>query len=157
MNFTLNRAALCLSMITLFLFGCSKSENVTPATPITFLATGARFDYYYEDFLYADSLQTIVGDQIGKDTFLVRNYSPGIPVIPTQYWVIKDNSFYSSFRLRDPNSYGIECKFNKPVGTSWTVKKGSTTYTYTIDAVNSSVVTGKGTVKDAVKIKITSL
>lgn len=155
MRFTLAKG-LVLVILSSVLFGCKDDESNSPNVPVTFLATGASFDYYYSDFLYEDSVRTVIGEQIGKDTFLVRNYSETVTVFPVQYWVLKDGALHTSFRLRDPNSYAIECKFNKPKGHSWEVKKGGITFTYTIDELNATVVTGEGVVNDAIKIKMTA-
>lgn len=125
-----------------------------PKIELTFLAEGTEYHYYALNFFGDDSIKCVIGEQIGRDTFLVRNYSDLITVFPTQYWTVKDGNFYTSYRLRDPEAYQIECKFGKPKGTSWKVRKGSATYTYTIDEVDVSITTGQSEITDAVKVKI---
>lgn len=148
-------AALCAIV---FISSCDNgSEDPEPQTAVTFLNVGTKYTMYYDDgFWNTDSLYTEVTKQLATDTFLVRNSSPSIVVAGTQYWVLKDNNFYTSIRLRDPNTYQIECKFNQPVGTSWNVTKNGVSYVYTIEELNATVTTGDGEVNDAVKIKITS-
>jgi hypothetical protein len=148
-------AALCV--IVLISSCSSDGEEPQPASEVTFLKVGTKYTMYYDDgFWNVDSLYTEVSKQLATDTFLVRNSSPTIAVAGTQYWVLKDNNFYTSIRLRDPNTYQIECKFNQPVGTSWNVTKNGVSYVYTIEELNATVTTGDGPVTDAVKIKITS-
>lgn len=147
--------------IALLLFSCSKDdEDPTPgnngAEAVPFLRVGTEWEFSFESFLSEDTIVIAVEEQIGVDTFLVRTYASETTVIPTQYWVLKDNNLYTSFRLRDPDTYQIECKFNQPVGTSWQVKKGVNIYTYTIEAVGVTIETGKGPVNDAVKIKLSA-
>lgn len=125
-----------------------------PNIELPFLAEGTEYHYYSLNFFGDDSIKCVIEDQIGRDTFLVRNYSEYIPVFPTQYWTVKNGNFYISYRLRDPDAYQIECKFNKPKGTSWKVKKGTVNYTYTIDEVNATITTGQSEITDAVKVKI---
>lgn len=135
----------------------SDGEEPQPATEVTFLKVGTKYTLYYNDgFWNVDSLYTEVSKQLATDTFLVRNSSPTIAVAGTQYWVLKDNNFYTSIRLRDPSTYQIECKFNQPVGTTWNVTKNGVAYVYTIEELNATVNTGDGAVTDAIKIKITS-
>jgi hypothetical protein len=112
--------------------------------------------YVNDGFLYDENVETIVESQIGVDTFLVRNYAETVPVAPMQYWVLRDNNLYISYRLRDADAYQIECKFGRPAGTKWTVVKGGAPYTYSIEANKVSITTGEGVVNDAVKIKIKS-
>jgi hypothetical protein len=148
-------AALCV--IVLISSCSSDDEDPQPATEVTFLKVGTKYTMYYDDgFWNVDSLYTEVSKQLATDTFLVRNSSPSIAVAGTQYWVLKDNNFYTSIRLRDPNTYQIECKFNQPVGTTWNVTKNGVSYVYTIEELNATVTTGDGPVTDAIKIKITS-
>jgi hypothetical protein len=148
-------AALCV--IVLISSCSSDDEEPQPATEVTFLKVGTKYTMYYDDgFWNVDSLYTEVSKQLATDTFLVRNSSPSIAVAGTQYWVLKDNNFYTSIRLRDPNTYQIECKFNQPVGTTWNVTKNGVSYVYTIEELNATVTTGDGPVTDAIKIKITS-
>jgi hypothetical protein len=135
---------------------CSKNESVSPQVKISFLASGTNLTYYYNS-LGTDTIKTVIGDQIAKDTFLVTNTTSLMTIVPTQYWTVKDNSLYTSTRLRDPASYVKECAFGQPVGTSWTVTKGLAQYAYSIEQVNVSVTTGKGTVTDAVKVKVTQV
>src|SRR5688572_21199724 len=66
-----------------------------------FLRVGTRWDFYYNTFLGTDTIGIEIEEQLGADTFLVRNYAEEIAVIPTQYWVMKDDNLYVSFRLRD--------------------------------------------------------
>ena len=142
-----------------FISSCDSegNEEPQPATEVTFLKVGTKYTMYYDDgFFNVDSLYTTVTQQLATDTFLVRNSSPTIAVGGTQYWVLKDNNFYTSIRLRDPATYQIECKFNQPVGTTWNVSKNGVPYVYTIEEVNATVTTGDGDVNDAIKIKITS-
>ena len=140
------------------LFSCSKDEDVDPTpeeTKLGFMKVGTSYTYYYNDGLFnADTVRTVVEKQLATDTFLVRHTSPTVAVANTQYWVVKDNNFYSSIRLRDPSTYSLECKFGQPVGTTWDVVKNKVPYTHSIEAVNVTVTTGDGEVKDAVKIKM---
>lgn len=145
---------LLLAGITSLLFSCGSDDENSPNVDVTFMAEGAEYHYYTRSFFGDDTVKSIIEKQIGKDTFLVRNYSDLITVFPTQYWVLKNGNFYSSFRLRDPDAYYIECKFGKPKGTSWNVKRGSVDFTYTIDEVNVSITTGQGEITDAVKVRV---
>ncbi len=150
--------ALLLCVLSVTLFSCSSDGDPKPSNvSVTFLKVGTRYTTYVNDgFFFDDTVKTFVESQIGQDTFLVRNYSESIPVGPTQYWVLHDNNFYVSYRLRDTDMYQIECKFGQRVGTSWTVVKAGTTYTYAIEALDVPIETGDGVVNDAVKIKIKS-
>ena len=95
-----------------------------PEIELNFLAEGTEYHYYALNFFGDDSIKCVIEEQVGRDTFLVRNYSDLITVFPMQYWTVKDGNFYTSYRLRDPGAYQIECKFGRPKGTSWKVKKG---------------------------------
>ena len=145
---------LLLTGVTGLFISCGSDEDSGSKVAVTFMAEGAEYHYYNVSFFGNDTIKSIVEKQIGKDTFLVRNYSETITVFPTQYWVLKDGNFYSSFRLRDPNAYYIECKFGKPKGTSWKVKRGSVNFTYTIDEVDATITTGQGEITDAVKVRV---
>lgn len=159
MNSLISRffAMVALCAIVIISSCSSDGEDPQPATEVTFLKVGTKYTMYYDDgFWNVDSLYTTVSKQLATDTFLVRNSSPTIAVAGTQYWVLKDNNFYTSIRLRDPNTYHLECKFDQPVGTSWNVTKNGVAYVYTIEELNATVTTGDGEVTDAIKIKITS-
>jgi hypothetical protein len=140
------------------LFSCSKDDDAEPATEETklgFMKVGTSYTYYFDDGLFnADTVRTIVEKQLATDTFLVRHTSPTVVLANTQYWVVKDNNFYSSIRLRDPSTYSLECKFGQPVGTTWNVVKNKVPYTYSIEAVDVTIITGDGEIKDAVKVKM---
>lgn len=140
------------------LFSCGGDDDPGPVSAApTFLKVGTKYTTYYNDgFWNVDTIKTVVDKQLATDTFLIRHYSETIAVGPTQYWVVKDNNLYTSIRLRDPSTYLIECKFGKPVGTSWDVKKGNVSYRYSIAALNVSITTGDGVVNDAIKIKMKS-
>lgn len=119
------------------------------------MKVGTSYTYYFDDGLFnADTIRTVVEKQLATDTFLVRHTSPTIAVVNTQYWVVKDNNFYSSIRLRDPSTYSLECKFGQPVGTTWDVVKNKVPYKHSIEAVDVTVTTGDGEIKDAVKVKM---
>jgi hypothetical protein len=121
---------------------------------VTFLKVGTTHTYLYTGF-FGGTVITKVEQEVGKDTFMVRNTSEEVTTIyPTVYYVLKDGNLSSSFRLRDPNTYFIRCKFNVPVGTSWSGTENGSAFTCTIDSLNASVNTGKGLVKDAIKVKI---
>jgi hypothetical protein len=152
------KLALPLCALSLTLFSCSSEEEPEPTNvSVSFLRVGTKYTAYVNDgFFMDDTIKTVVDAQIGADTFLVRNYSETIAVAPTQYWVLRDNIFYTSYRLRDPETYQIECKFGEPVGTSWKVVKNGVQYTYTIEALNAPITTGDGVVNDAIKIKVQS-
>jgi hypothetical protein len=153
----LAKLALPLCAFSVILFSCSSSDDdPKPANvSVTFLKVGTKYTMYCSDgFFLDDTVKTFVDSQIGVDTFLVRNYSETIAVPPTQYWVLHDNNFYTSYRLRDADMYQIECKFGQPVGTSWKVVKNRVQYTYSIEALDVSVTTGDGVVNDAIKIKV---
>jgi hypothetical protein len=140
------------------LFSCSKDDDAEPTpeeTKLGFMKVGTSYAYYYDDGLFnADTVKTIVEKQLATDTFLVRHTSPSVAVANTQYWVVKDNNFYSSIRLRDPSTYSLECKFGQPVGTTWDVVKNKVPYTYSIEALDVTITTGDGEVKDAIKVKM---
>jgi hypothetical protein len=150
------KLALPLCVLSVTLFSCGGNDDPKPANvSVTFLKVGTKYTMYFNDgFLYDDTIKTVVDSQIGADTFLVRNYSESAPVAYTQYWVLRDNNLYASYRLRDTDMYQIECKFGQPVGTSWPVVKNGVTFTYSIEALNVSITTGDGVVKDAIKIKV---
>jgi hypothetical protein len=155
----LAKLTLPLCMLSIILFSCGSDKDGDPKpsnVPVTFLKVGTAYTMYVNDFLYDENVETIVESQIGVDTFLVRNYAETVPVAPMQYWVLRDNNLYISYRLRDADAYQIECKFGRPVGTKWTVVKGGTSYTYSIEANKVSITTGEGVVNDAVKIKLKS-
>lgn len=160
MKFILPNCAAMLLLAGAALSSCSKDDDAKPTseeTKLGFMKVGTRYTYYYDDGLFnADTVKTIVEKQLATDTFLVRHTSPSIAVANTQYWVVKDNGFYSSIRLRDPSTYSLECKFGQPVGTTWNVVKNKVPYTYTIEAVNTTVTTGDGEVKDAIKVKMSA-
>jgi hypothetical protein len=145
------------SVFSFFLLSCGGGDGEKPIkTDVTFLKKGTRYTFQYKDNLFDGTIESVVEEQIGQDTFLVRNTSEEVTsIFPSQYWVLHDDNLYTSFRLRDPDTYQIECKFNKPVGTSWNVFKGTNTYAYTIDALNVTIKTvSKGDITDAIKIKI---
>ncbi|MEN7547574.1 hypothetical protein AAG747_06635 [Rapidithrix thailandica] len=158
-----------LTILSFAIWGCSSgSEDSSnpdpkpipdpdpevPEVAISFLKEGTEYMYDYNNGLEVLPINMVVEKQLSKDTFLVRNYTETPYVNPTIYWVLKDNMWYSSYRLRDPDFYQVECKFGQPVGTSWTVTRGIYTSTYTIEAVDVTVKTGKGDVEDAIKLKI---
>ena len=154
MNRFLKRSLLLLT-IAVALFSCGGDDPQPASVTPSFLKVGTKYTFYYDDGLFnSDSLRTVIDKQLATDTFLVRHYSETIAVANTQYWVIKDNAFYSSIRLRDPSTYIIECKFGEPVGTSWEVDKAGVHFTYTIEALDAAVTTGDGVVNDAIKIKM---
>jgi hypothetical protein len=144
------------SILCSILLSCGGDDEKPSKNSPTFLKEGTSYNFNYNDDFFDGTIETIVEAQLGQDTFLIRNYSEEVTTIfPTQYWVLHDDNLYTSFRLRDPDTYQIECKFNKPVGTSWNVVKGATTYAYSIDALNVSIKTiNKGEIKDAIKIKM---
>jgi hypothetical protein len=122
---------------------------------LSFLKEGATFKHHFDN-LFEDTITIVIEKKLAQDTFLVRYVTDLDIISPTVYWVLKNNTLYSSYRLRDPDGYQAECKFGEPVGTSWQVKKGNYLYVYTIDSLNATVVTGAGKFTDAVKIKIQS-
>jgi len=132
----------------------SNNGNVGNVT-VTFLKEGAHYTYDYSSFFGSDTVGTFVEKQLAQDTFLVRSYTAIEGIYPTQYYVLHHDELSTSFRLRDAASYQVLCKFNKPVGTSWTFTSGSYVYTCTIDSLNARVITGQGVVTDAVKVKLT--
>lgn len=147
------------------IFSCKKKDEPTPTTPphshdtdnkveLPFLKEGTEYSFVYSDLFFEDTMKTVIEKEIAKDTFLVRTYTDVSYMNPSFYLVYKDNNLYSSFRLRDPDTYYILCKFGQPVGTSWTVNQTNTTSTYTIDAINDTVIAGTGKVTDAVRVKI---
>ena len=136
------------------LLSCGGDSPGPVSAKQSYLKVGARYSFYYDDgFFNTDSIVTEIVDQLAPDTFLIKNTSETINVYPTQYWVLKNDALYSSFRLRDKSSYVIECKYGKPVGTSWTVKQAGVTYKYSISAINVEVTTGEGVVSDAIEVK----
>jgi hypothetical protein len=145
-------------VLSVTLSSCGGDDDPKPSNvSVTFLKVGTKYTIYVNDnFWYDDTIKTFIETQVGQDTFLVRNYSETIDVAPTQYWTLHDNNLYTSYRLRDTDLYQIECKFGKPVGTSWSVVKNRVTYTYSIEALDVSIKTGDGVVDDAIKIKIKS-
>jgi hypothetical protein len=156
---------LLIFALTFVFFACNKKkDNPTPSNSnngnpgnvsVTFLKEGAHYIYDYDSFFGSDTVGAFVEKQLAQDTFLVRYYTTIDGIYPTQYYVLHNGELSSSFRLRDPASYQVLCKFNQPVGTSWTITSGSYIYTCTIDSVNAKVITGKGMVTDAVKVKLT--
>ncbi len=121
---------------------------------VTFLKVGTSHTYLYTGF-FGGTVVAKVEQEVGKDTFMVRNSSEDVTTIyPTVYYVLKNGNLYSSFRHRDPSNYFIRCKFNVPVGTTWSGTENGTAFSCTIDSLNATVYTGKGLVKDAVKVKI---
>jgi hypothetical protein len=150
------KLALPMCALCVTLFSCSSDNDPKPAdVSVTFLKVGTQYTMYFNDgFFFDDTVETFVESQVGVDTFLVRNYSETISVAPTQYWVLHNNNFYTSYRLRDADMYQLECKFGQPVGTSWSVVKNGVQYTYSIDALDVPITTGDGVVNDAIKIKI---
>jgi hypothetical protein len=154
----LSRLAMPLCVLSVALSSCGGDDDPKPThVSVTFLKVGTQYTTYYNDgFFFEDTIKTYIDSQIGVDTFLVRNYSETVSVAPTQYWTLHDNNFYTSYRLRDSDMYQIECKFGQPVGTAWDVVKNGVHYTYSIEALNVSITTGDGVVKDAIKIKAKS-
>ncbi len=147
-----------ITLLSVILFSCGGDDPKPASTvDVTFLKVGLKQTFFYDDGVFnSDTIRSVVEKQLATDTFLVRSYSETITTVPTQYWVVKDNNLYISFRLRDPATYQIECKFGQPVGTSWNVTKSGLTYTYSIEALDVSITTGEGVVNDAVKLKIHS-
>lgn len=124
---------------------------------VTFLKVGAKATFFYNDgWFNVDSLYLQVEKQLAPDTFLVRYSSETIAVSPTQYWVLKDNNLYMSIRLRDPDTYWLECQFGKGKGTTWNVTKLGIPYTYSIEDINTTVKIKNREITDAVKVKIVS-
>ena len=150
-----------LILVAAFWVSCKKKSNEpTPSSTngntnqVTFLKAGATYNYLYTDFLQTNTpVKMVVEQEIAQDTFLVRNFSSVLAMIPTQYYVINNNTLSASFRLRDKTSYQVLCKFNAPVGTNWTFNNFGTPYTYTIIGVNVSVTTGSGVISDAVQVR----
>jgi hypothetical protein len=148
--------SLFVIVLAVILFSCGKDDDPGPANnTASFLKVGTKYTFFFNDnMFYEDSIKTVIEKELAPDTFLVRNYSESIATAPTQYWVLKDNNFYVSFRLRDPSTYQIECKFGQPVGTTWTVNKANTNFTYKIEALDVSITTGEGVVNDAIKVSV---
>ena len=111
---------LAIGVLCVLFFSCGSDDPKPAQVDVSFLKVGTKYTYYFDDgFFNADSIYTVVSKQLAPDTFLIRYSSESIALSPTQYWVLKDNNFYTSLRLRDPDAYTLECKFGKPVGTSW--------------------------------------
>jgi hypothetical protein len=75
---------LLLGFIAL-LSSCSDDNETSsgPKIELTFLAEGTEYHYYALNFFGDDSIKCVIGEQIGRDTFLIRNYSNLITVFPT--------------------------------------------------------------------------
>ena len=155
--------SLSMAMLALTIFSCSKKSsdpepnNTTnnSNTKVTFLKVGTVSRYHYTSLFDDDTLKTVVEEEIAKDTFLIRNYSPITTIIPRQYMVLSNNVLSLSTRLRDKNYYQVVCKFGQPVGTTWDVyRNGVFSYKATIDSLNARVVTEAGIYNDGVKVKI---
>lgn len=128
------------------------NPDVTPAN-VTFLKVGTHWEFDVKGGFWEGQLMMDVEKELSKDTFLVRN-TTDMNLLPLQYYVLKEGNLYTSYRHRDPDTYQIECKFGKPVGTTWQVKKFGVPYTYTIDSVNATVKSGRGVVTDAIKVQM---
>ncbi len=157
--------SLSMAMLALTIFSCTKkSSDPEPNnstnnsnTNVTFLKVGTVSRYHYTSLFDDDTLKTVVEEEIAKDTFLIRNYSPITTIIPRQYMVLSNNVLSLSTRLRDKNYYQVVCKFGQPVGTTWDVyRNGVFSYKATIDSLNARVVTEAGIYNDGVKVKIVS-
>lgn len=124
---------------------------------ITLLKVGAKTTYFAENFFDSDTIVTVVESEIAKDTFVVRNYSDMLSVAPVTYLVKNGNTLYFSYRMRDPKSYSVLCKFDMPVGTQWNVYSGPKfAYSATIDSINVTYSSPYGVIKDVVKVKMVS-
>lgn len=153
------------TVCSLALISCKKSDDPAPSPSnpgtgpnsgdITFLRVGATSTYDMNTFFGSDTVYSVVEQEVAKDTFLIRNYSASTIVGPSQYLTLTNNTLYTSYRLRDKAGYEALCKFDKPVGTSWSVyRNGTLYYTATIDSLNAKIMTGKGLVTDAIKVKL---
>lgn len=124
-------------------------------TNITFLRVGATSTYNMTSFLGDDTIYSVVAEEVAKDTFLIRNTSSSNFVSPSQYLAFTNNTLSASYRLRDKSAYEILCKFDQPVGTSWSImRNGALYYNASIDSIDCKIMTGKGFITDAVKVKI---
>lgn len=144
-----------------FFTACKKSSSDpqpsgsnSNSVNVTFLKVGASSIYNYKDFAYTDTIYSVVEKEIAQDTFLVRNYTSIPYIVPSEYFVLSGNTLSYSYRMRDPGSYQILCKFNQPVGTTWTALQDNViNYTATIDSVNAVVPSGIGMLTNVVKVK----
>ncbi len=147
-----------LSIIT---FSCKKEEEINPSGEVsaspTFLKVGSEWTYDHELIvgLGYDTTKRVVEEQIGEYIYKVRNYSNSDYMPTYTYHMVKDNNFYTSYRLRHEDSYYIECKFGAPVGTKWTADMYLYTMDYEIVAINDTIKTLDQTITDAIKIKAT--
>lgn len=134
--FYINKSILFLACTGLVIFfsSCKKSDSdPSPgggsdgtSVEVTFLKVGATSTYAESSFFYDDTIYTVVDKEVAKDTFLIRNYTSIPTVGASQYLALTNDVLSYSYRLRDQNSYQILCKFNKPVGTSWTASRNGT-------------------------------
>jgi len=147
---------LVVYLVIVFLsMSCKKDKDAVDLNNgVVFLKTGTAYTYSYS----GETVTSVVDQEAGRDTFLIRNYSTTVDtVFPAVYYALKDGNLSRSIRLRDPESYVVVCKFNHPEGTTWNATdEFGTASVYTIDSVNTKVNTGKGWITDAIKVRCVS-
>lgn len=141
-------------LIIIFMsMSCKKDKDsvIDGNRGVVFLKVGTAYTYSFK----GETVTSAVEKEAGKDTFLIRNYSETVDTLfPAVYYALNNGNFSRSIRLRDPASYVLVCKFNQPEGTTWNITdEYGRASVLTIDSVNTKVNTGKGWIKDAIKVK----